>query len=128
LAGIVHREDELHDDHKKGVLDEPGYRRQLERLRAERDDYTRKLEAAHEDLDDEYLFPSKRTLELAIRAKALWISANAQERRVFLEAVLSNARLSGVSVSYDLKKPFKLLSEMRGNSKWRARRDSNPRP
>ena len=42
--------------------------------------------------------------------------------------LLSNPVLDGVTVRYDLRKPFKVLSEMNENSEWRAMRESNPRP
>jgi hypothetical protein len=37
-----------------------------------------------------------------------------------MRVILSNPILDGTNVRYDLKKPFKLLSEMRGDLKWRT--------
>ncbi len=46
------------------------------------------------------------------------------ERRKMLEEVISNPVFDGVSVEYDLKKPFVVLREMAETKKWRARLDN----
>jgi hypothetical protein len=44
-----------------------------------------------------------------------------RERRRLLETLVSNPRLDGGTVRFDLKKPFQILSEMREDPDWRAR-------
>jgi hypothetical protein len=53
---------------------------------------------------------------------------SASERRQFLELAVSNVRLDGQTVRYDLRKPFRILSEIGGDPAWRTREDSNLRP
>ena len=71
---------------------------------------------------------SRRLFELAKQARTLWNQRTPTERRQLLEMVLSNPRLDGVTVRYDMKKPFAILSEMTKGNDWRARSDSNARP
>lgn len=128
LDDLEGQEDQLFDLFRAGTLDERGYKRQLERVRAERRRFSELLDQAHEELDDAYLVTAQRVLELATRAKTLWRSRTPKEKRVLLERLLQNPRLEGTSVRYDLRKPFEVLSLMRERVNWRGRRDSNSRP
>ncbi len=66
----------------------------------------------------------KSILELATSAKSLWIRKSAQERKDFLNMILSNPILEGVNVRYELKKPFAVLVKMSEKEDWCARKDS----
>ncbi len=94
LVALEHGEDELYSLLRRGVLDDEGYRRQLERIRAERRRFT--------------------TL-----AKTLWNEGSASERRAFLEKLLSNPRWDGVSACWDYKKPWGTVAEISKASNWR---------
>jgi hypothetical protein len=61
---------------------------------------------------------AKTVLELATSAKSLWIDRSAYERREFLNKVLSNPILDGLTVRYELKKPFAVLLKMNEKDKW----------
>jgi hypothetical protein len=61
---------------------------------------------------------AKTVLELATSAKSLWIDRSAYERREFLNKVLSNPILDGLTVRYELKKPFAVLMKMNENKEW----------
>ena len=110
------------------TLDEPSYKAQLQRIRDRRDAATRKLAKANEDLDDAQLDTLRSTLELAKSAKITWAARSVADQRRFLEIVVSNVRLDGQTVRYDLRKPFQILSELREDPTWRTREDSNFRP
>lgn len=69
-------------------------------------------------LTDACMDTAKTILELVSRAKLLWLSRSPQEQREFLQLVLSNPLWDGVSLQYELKKPFKVLSQMRENINW----------
>lgn len=62
---------------------------------------------------------AKSILELAIDAKSLWKERSAYERIEFLKMILSNPTWDGVSVQYEMKKPFALLREMKRLENWR---------
>lgn len=46
----------------------------------------------------------------AIQSKSLWKMRSPEERRVFLEIILSNQVLDGATARYEMKKPFRTLS------------------
>ena len=70
---------------------------------------------------------AKTILELATNAESLWKMASPQERKEFLEQLLSNPVLNGTTVEYQIRKPFVTLSEMKQDENWRREWDSNPR-
>ncbi|MBI1948626.1 MAG: recombinase family protein [Deltaproteobacteria bacterium] len=119
------REDKVVGLYVDGKLDDVTYQRQRDMLMSERHAALDRLSAASEDLDDKYLVTADRTFELAKQARTLWNQRTPAERRQLLEMVLSNPRLDGVTVRYDMKKPFAILSEMTKGNDWRARCDSN---
>jgi hypothetical protein len=72
----------------------------------------------------------KKLIPLATSAKSLWIRKSAQERKEFLNMILSSPILDGVNVRYELKKPFAVLVKMSENPEkesWCGQRDSNSR-
>lgn len=128
LKSIENAEDRIYDDHRSGLLNIDGYKRQIDRIREERKRLTLQMAKAQREIDGAYLATAQRVLELAKDAKTLWLTRSKEERRDFLEKVLSNRVFDAPSVRYDLKKPFQLLAEMASSSNWRARRDSNTGP
>lgn len=128
IAALEAKEDALYDDFRAGFMDEVTYKRRLERLRADKRRAEETLAYTRNGSNPDELITARRILELASRAKSLWNSRNAHEKRELLEKLLSNPQWDGATMRYDLKKPFAVLAEMRGNDEWRARRDSNPQP
>jgi site-specific DNA recombinase len=120
LESLERREDQLYDDRSRGLLDDDGYRRQLARLRVQRAEAAKNVEGANEELDDAWLVTAQRALELAKTAKAMWLSQSGAGKRALLEKLLSNPTLTGRKVSFELKKPFALLAEMRRKGVGRA--------
>ena len=128
IVALDEKENRLYDRLDTGEIDSDTYRQQRERVRAERDAMFNKLRVNDVEVDGAYLVTAKRVLELAKNAKVLWESRSSEERRDLLAKLLQNPVLDGKSVRYDLRKPFRILSEMRQGEKWRGGRDSNPRP
>ena len=126
LKKLEDQEDEAYLDYKKGVLDEKGHRRRIEKVRSERLYYSQQLEGANVAIANFCMENAKTIIELATNAKSLWLSRSAQERREFLNDILSNQVLEGVNVRYEMKKPFVTISQMSGNENWRPHGDSNP--
>ncbi len=111
-----------------GRLDDETFKRQQQRVRAERLVLVDKVNQTHEDLDDRYLLVARRIIELAKTARSRWKAGTTSEKRDLLDLLLSNPTMTGATVGYDLRKPFAVLVEMARHNEWRARRDSNPRP
>ena len=119
------REDKIVAVYIDGKLDDVTYQRQRDMLLSEKHAAMDRLSTASEDLDDKYLVTADRIFELAKQARSLWNQRTPSEKRQLLEMVLSNPRLDGVTVRYDMKKPFAILAEMTKGNDWRARWDSN---
>lgn len=108
------------------ALDQVEFKNQIKRLDEEQNQFTVQLEQAQLSINGAYLKTAKDILELATRAKTLWFQRSPQERKMFLERILSNPVLDGPSVRYELKKPFAVLAEMAQKKDWRPQGDSNP--
>ncbi len=106
-----------------GSLDDATFRRQLERIQKERRLNFDLLQDTQGQVDGAYLVTAQRVLELAKNAKSLWEGRSPEERRDLLAKLLWNPVLDGRSVRYDLKKPFRVLHEMREKENWRGGRD-----
>ena len=92
-------------------------------VRAERDHYDRQLEQANLAITGAVAKTAKEILELATDANSLWKAAPRHERVKYLKKVCSNPILEGQTIRYDLRKPFKLLANMRGKEDWWTRVD-----
>ncbi|GIL17256.1 MAG: hypothetical protein BroJett040_10070 [Oligoflexia bacterium] len=127
LRGLEGKEDIAYDDFKRGLLDEIGYRRQIDRIREDRKHYESEIERLTLSISDEAMVSVKKVFELAINAKELYISMNREERLEYLKKVCSNPTLDGLTLQYQLKSPFARLSGWKENQNWRSERDSNSR-
>lgn len=125
LQELEDQEDRLYDDLTNGVLDSDGYRRQIDRVRLKRRDYTELLEQAQEEIDDEFLKVSRDLVELCIGAKSQWNSENVEDRIKLLKRICSNQVLDGVRVRYSVRKSLAILGRMSKREDWRPLRDSN---
>ena len=126
--------DKLFDMYTQGLVDKDEYRRQSDRLKEERRNYTQLLQNISADIDDKFFETISTTIELAINAKLLWNLANTKKRKELLDELLSNRHLNylnNATIEYDLKSPFKELAELRknnGKDGWCTARESNPQP
>lgn len=119
--------DRLLEFYHSGELEQNEYKRLRDKVRKEQRHLSKELERANLMISDVTCENAKTILELATNAESLWKRRSPLERRDFLEKLLSNYALDGVNVRYELRKPFKILSEMWQNEDWRRRADSNRR-
>ena len=125
LVELEGAEDEAYEDLRKAILDDEGYRRRIKRVREKRSEFTAMMEQKQHAITDAGFETVESTIELAKQAKTLWLSRSPDERREFLEMILSNQVLNGPTLRYTLKKPFAVLAEMSKKDEWRPLRDSN---
>jgi hypothetical protein len=118
LESISKREDQAYDHLAAGLLDQEGYRRQIQRLRMERTQTQGQLDQARTLVASGSRETAATIIELSKSAKSLFLSRKPLERRNFLDLVLSNPRLHGVTVEYDLKNTWRLLKEMKQSGEW----------
>lgn len=107
------RKDMLFDLFMNREIECEDFEIQTKRLKDERNRLLSKLEEFQNIINGAHLETARSIIELAINAKSLWKQGTPIERRNILETLLSNRSLNGASVEFDLKKPFKILSEMK---------------
>lgn len=128
LKELDTRRDSLVDMMLAQQIDKELFDQQLQRIRYNRDSLVEQLEAHQKSLTSALMETAKTVLELATSAKSLWISKSSQERREFLDLILSNPILDGLTVRFELKKPFAVLikmAEKSENVEWCAGKDLN---
>ena len=116
---------ELYREYKEGVIQLDLYLRLAEQIRIKTQENEKKLERAQLASSNTGMETAKSILELCTSAKSLWKSRTPLERVELLKMLLSNPVLDGTTVRYEIKKPFRILSEMAENLEWRARKGSN---
>lgn len=120
IQALETKEDRLFDSFLSKAIEEEDFRRMRARLREERDTFQRLRDAAKSRIQGQYRETAESVLELCTQAKSLYLSRPIGERREFLEMILSNPRLNGRTIEYDLKKPFQMLTKINNNEEWRA--------
>lgn len=120
------KQDALFDMFSSNEIDGEDYRRQNTRIKDLRTDLNKKMENYKNVLNGSQLETARSTIELATIAKSLWKQRSPIERRQLLDMLLSNRSLDGVTVRFNLKKPFEILAKMAVKSSWRSQGDSNP--
>jgi hypothetical protein len=125
LRAVDSAEDQAYSDFRTGVLDDEGYRRQVQRLRDERFEVSSQLARANMAITGAAVKTAKDVFELATNANLLWKKQGRLERLALLRKVCSNQVLDGQILRYDLRKPFLILSEMKHLEDWSCKGDSN---
>ena len=83
--------------------------------------------SAHESANKSYFETGIKILELASKAHLLYETQTAKEKQKLLKFLLSNSKMAGENVRFELKMPFSLLVESKKSENWLGRKDSNPR-
>ncbi len=88
---------------------------------------TREVEA-HIDADETCLLTIKTVVDLASRAKKIYLSSNLDEKRGILNLVFSNLKLREKKLFVILREPFSLLMAASHQLMCLRMKDSNLRP
>lgn len=121
-AELEARMNKLMDMYLDVQIEKELFEKQKARIKAQMQDLDRQIADLKGD-SSQVLENAESTLELAKLAKDLWKDRSDRERRDLLNELLSNPTWDGVSVRYELKKPFALLREMKRLEDWRRLRD-----
>lgn len=127
LLGIKDKEDRAYDRYDSGEIDKETYNHQRKRLQVEQLEYANMMKQAQLSISDAAMETVESIIELATNAESLWIHMTKAEKRELLDNLLSNRVLDGVTVRYEIIKPLRTLAEMKENSDWRRKADSNRR-
>jgi site-specific DNA recombinase len=126
LAVIRQRLDQVYLDKLDGKIDAEFWERKSAEWRAEEQQVTMKL-AGLDQASPDRLLNASRILELANKARFLYVSQNPAEKAKLLKMVLSNCTLDSATLYPTYRKPFDLIFHRAKNEEWRRERDSNPR-
>lgn len=78
-----------------------------------------------QEAEDNYYFTSKYVLEIVNRAFELFVSSEVEEKRQLIKLILSNLRIEGEKLVWDVQKPFDLFLNATDSTGWLGREDSN---
>lgn len=115
---LLRDEDEAWKYLKNGTLDKDAYQRQIKKIRTDRDRIELRLQEAQDASKGIKKINPVEVLELCIEAESLWNEAEDEERVDFVKKVCSDIYLEGVTIRYNLKKPFQMLTEMANSDLW----------
>ena len=111
------RIEKLYDDYADGCITKSEYTKRYERYKQEQRIIRNKLHQLSET-DDNYYTTVTSLVELANRAGELFASSKADEKRQLLNLVLSNLRVKGKKILYDVQKPFDTIIECNDSLSW----------
>jgi DNA polymerase III psi subunit len=123
LAVIRQRLDQMYLDKLDGKIDAEFWERKSAEWRAEEQQVTMKL-AGLDQASPDRLLNASRILELANKARFLYVSQNPAEKAKLLKMVLSNCTLDRATLYPTYRKPFDLIFHRAKNEEWRRGRDS----
>lgn len=113
IASLEQKEDDLLELRLSQSIDQETYTRGRDKIREEKQTFTREIERVQETLADGFNLQSDFILELANKAKLLWNEVDAEKRIQLLKKVLSNQSLNGKILEFTLRKPFQVLKEIK---------------
>lgn len=116
---LEEKENRLVDLLLSGTIDKGAYDYKLKDIRDQRDHLNTQLEELNVTISKEVHVSVQKVFELAINAESQWKLLNRHERVEFLKKTCSNPVLEELTVRFELKKPFDILTKMKGNKDWR---------
>jgi site-specific DNA recombinase len=111
LDQIQSRLSKLIDMHLDGGIDSETYHLKLEEYKKRQREITSEMKA-HVNADETCLITAKTVLDLAKRAKEIFISSKMSEKQQLLNFVFSNLKLDGKKLLVTLREPFLTLCAM----------------
>ena len=124
---IQRRLSKLIDMHLDSAIDSTNYHTKLEEYKKRQREITCEMKN-HIDADENCLITAKTVLDLAKRAKEIFISSNLKEKQQLLNFVFSNLKLDGKKLLVTLREPFLTLIAVSHQPKELRVLDSNQRP
>jgi len=110
--------DNLYEDKLKGRITESKHDRFYQKLRQDLEDVNSRL-AKLEDAENNYYITTKYLLDLSNRAYDLFVSSEVEEKRQLINLVLSNLKIEGKKVFYDVNKPLDAIVNYQDGKLWR---------
>ena len=116
----------MYDDKLDGLIDEKMY---LQKIQAYKDRQREIIEqmSRHEKADHNFYVTANMVMNLAARAKEIFESSEADEKRQLLNLVFQNLQLKDGSLSVSVREPFLTMLDFKNRPGEWGRVDSNHR-
>jgi len=124
LDSVQARISKLVDMHLDGQIDSETYKFKLEEFKKKQSGLLAGMQA-YVDTDESVIITAKTVLDLAKRAKELFLSSNIEEKRQLLKFVHSNFLLDSGKLHWELREPFSMIVKVGGTPVWLGREESN---
>ena len=111
--------DNLYLDRLKGRITESDYDRFYQSLKDQMTDVTVRIESL-QMAENNYFMTVKYVLEIVNRAYELFTSSEVEEKRQLIKLILSNLRMDGENIVWDVQRPFDLFLNSVESIKWRG--------
>lgn len=119
--------DNLYVDKLRGSITDNDYDRFYQKFKDQLIDIDISL-ARLKEAENNYYETANCVVELTKRAHDLFVGSEVEEKRQLIKLLLSNVRIEGKNIVYNVQKPFDLILECSDRQAWCARLDSNQRP
>ena len=117
--------DNLYMDKLKGSITDAYYDKFFTSLKEKATDVAIRLEQLQE-AETNYYITAQMLLKLADRAYDIFMSSEVGQKRLLLKTVLSNLKISGENVHWELVSPFDLIADSFDCIQWHPQGDLNP--
>ena len=117
--------DNLYMDKLKGSITDAQYDKFFTTLKDRATDVAIRLEQLQET-ESNYYITAELLLKLADRAYDIFMSSEVEQKRLLIQTVLSNLKISGGNVDCELRTPFCLIAKSGDCLEWRPQGDLNP--
>lgn len=123
---IQRRLNQVYDDKLDGLIDEKMY---LERVSTYKTRQTEIVEqmGRHEKADQNFYITANLVMNLAARAREIFESSEADEKRQLLDLMFQNLQLKDASLSVSVREPFLTMLDFKNRPGEWGRLDSNQR-
>lgn len=123
---IQRRLDQIYDDKLDGLIDERMYLERVSTYKARQTEIVNEM-GRHEQADKNFYITANLVMNLASRAREIFESSEADEKRQLLNLVFQNLQLKDGSLSVSVREPFLTMLDFKNRPEEWGRVDSNHR-
>ena len=123
---IQRRLNQVYDDKLDGLIDEKMYLERVSSYKSRQTEIVEQMER-HEKADKNFYITANLVMNLASRAREIFESSEADEKRQLLDLMFQNLKLQDASLSVQVREPFLTMMDFKNRPGEWGRLDSNQR-
>jgi site-specific DNA recombinase len=116
----------MYEDKLDGRITDEMYDKLLHDYKSKQAELTEQMQE-HDTADQHFYVTANMMLRLAKRAKQIFKSSQADEKRQLLSFLLANSELHAKNLTFTMRSPFNVVFSQTHHTTVRRERDSNPR-